>query len=185
MVKAIKKVIVCAMAAVLTFGTAGAAANASVKSPTTSVKPVTKNDVKADNGAKVDVKKNGTADLNQIKKTNKTSVSVASTVTVNGVKYKVTTVSAKAFANAPKAKKITLPGTITKIEKNAFKGAKKLKSVVINTKKAVTIQKGAFNGVNTKKMTITVNKKMSKKELTKFKKNLKKAGYKGKVVKAK
>lgn len=183
MVKAIKKVIVCAMVAALTVGSA---ASAKVSSPTKSpVKPVTKENVKATNGSKVDVKKNGTADLNSIPKTNKKSVTVASTVKVNGVTYKVTTVSAKAFKNAAKATKITLPKTITKIEKNAFSGAKKLTKLTIDTKKSITVQKGAFNGVNTKKMTITVNKSMSKKELAKFTKALKKAGYKGKVVKAK
>lgn len=182
MVKAIKKVIVCAMVAALTVGSA---ASAKVNSPASSVKPVTKENVKATNGSKVDVKKNGTAELNSIPKTNKKSVTVASTVKVNGVTYKVTTVSAKAFKNAAKATKITLPKTITKIEKNAFSGAKKLTKLTINTKKSITVQKGAFNGVNTKKMTITVNKSMSKKELAKFKKTLKKAGYKGKVVKAK
>lgn len=183
MVKAMKKVLVCAMAAALTLTTAAGASAASA-SPSTSVKPVAKEDVKASNGSKVSTKKNGTATLGEVKKTNKKSVSVSSTVKVNGVSYKVTTIDAKAFANAKKATRITLPATITTIKAGAFTGAKKVKTITLNSKKAVTVKKGAFKGVNTKKMTIKVSKKMSKKELKKLKKTLKKAGFKGKVKKA-
>ena len=65
------------------------------------------------------------------------------------------------------------------IGKNAFKGCKKLKTITLANKK-VTIKKGAFAGLNTKKITIKAPK-MSKKALKKFKKALKKAGFKGKV----
>lgn len=112
------------------------------------------------------------------------SVTVSATVKVNGVTYKVTTVNAKAFAKATKATKITLPASIKLINKSAFTGAKKVKTIVLKGKKSITVKKGAFKGVNTKKVTIKVNKKMSKKEFKKLKKALKKAGFKGKVVKA-
>ncbi|MFR7423882.1 MAG: leucine-rich repeat protein [Clostridium sp.] len=62
---------------------------------------------------------------------------------------------------------------------DAFKGCKKLKTITLANKK-VTIKKGAFAGLNTKKITVKAPK-MSKKELKKFKKALKKAGFKGKV----
>lgn len=185
MVKAMKKVLACALAAVLTLGVA-VDASAATSSPVASVEPVTKEDVKATNGTKVDIKSNGTATLNSLSSSvsKKKSVTISSTVTVNGVKYKVTTVDAGAFAKAKKATKITLPATITKINKNAFKGAKKVKTIVLKSSKAITVKKGAFAGVNTKKITIKVSKKMSKKQLAKLKKALKKAGFKGKVKRA-
>ena len=169
MVKAMKKVLVCAMAAALTLGSAASAS--AVQSPTTSVTPVTKSNVKASNGTTVNVNKNGTAAVKAVKATKSKSVTVSATVKVNGVTYKVTTVNAKAFAKATKATKITLPASIKLINKSAFTGAKKVKTIVLK-------------GINTKKVTIKVNKKMSKKEFKKLKKALKKAGFKGKVVKA-
>lgn len=182
MVKAMKKVLVCAMAAALTLGSAASAS--AVQSPTTSVTPVTKSNVKASNGTTVNVNKNGTAAVKAVKATKSKSVTVSATVKVNGVTYKVTTVNAKAFAKATKVTKITLPASIKLINKSAFTGAKKVKTIVLKGKKSITVKKGAFKGVNTKKVTIKVNKKMSKKEFKKLKKALKKAGFKGKVVKA-
>ena len=179
MVKAMKKVLVCAMAAALTLGSAASAS--AVQSPTNSVTPVTKSNVKASNGTTVNVNKNGTAAVKAVKATKSKSVTVSATVKVNGVTYKVTTVNAKAFA---KATKVTLPASIKTINKSAFTGAKKVKTIVLKGKKSITVKKGAFKGVNTKKVTIKVNKKMSKKEFKKLQKALKKAGFKGKVVKA-
>lgn len=179
MVKALKKVLVCTLAAALTFGSASAA-GAATQSPTTSVEPKKQEDVKV-GSLTVDTNANGTAALGQIAKTTKKSVTVASKVTVNGVSYTVTTIDAKAFANAKKATKITLPATIKTINKNAFTGAKALKTITLKGTKAITVKKGAFKGLNTKKMTIKVSKKMSKKQLKKLKNTLKKAGFKGKV----
>lgn len=179
MKKLLKKVLVCTLAAALTFGSAGAA-GAATQSPTTSVEPKAQEDVKVKVGT-VDTKSNGTAVLSAVTKTSKKSVTVSSKVTVNGVSYTVTTIGAKAFAKAKKATKITLPATITTIEKNAFTGAKALKTITLKGTKAIKVKKGAFKGLNTKKMTIKVSKKMSKKQLNKLKKTLKKAGFKGKV----
>ena len=134
-------------------------------------------------GAKTTVKttENGTAAIKKVKSSKK-SVTVSSTVKVDGVEYKVTTIEANAFANCKKATKITLPSTVKTIKKKAFTGAKKVKTIVVKSKKAVTVKKGAFKGVDTKKVTIKASK-MSKKQLKKFKKTLKKAGFKGKVKK--
>lgn len=129
MVKAMKKVLVCAMAAALTLGSAASAS--AVQSPTTSVTPVTKSNVKASNGTTVNVNKNGTAAVKAVKATKSKSVTVSATVKVNGVTYKVTTVNAKAFAKATKATKITLPASIKTINKSAFTGAKKVKTIVL------------------------------------------------------
>lgn len=185
MIKAIKKVFVCTMAVALVLGSTGLA-SAATQSPTISITPVKEDNVTAEktNGvtAKVDTKKDGTAAISKIQKTSKKSITVSSKVTVNGVKYTVTSVDAKAFANCSKATKVSLPATIKKINANAFTGAKKLKTITLSGTKAITVEKGAFKGCDTKKMTIKVSKKMSKKQLKKLKENLKKAGYKGKVV---
>lgn len=171
MIKAVKKVLVCALSSVLMLGTL---ASAAPQSPTISVEPTKQTNVTAEpsNGitSTVDTKKDGTAKLSTVKATSKTSVTISSQVTVNGVKYAVTEIDANAFKNCTKATKVTLPATITKVNANAFAGAKKLKTIVLPVTKAITVEKGAFKGLNTKKMTIKVSKKMTKKQLKKFKK---------------
>lgn len=176
MVKAMKKVLVCAMAAALTVGSAQAA-SAATASPGNAPKPVAQSGASVKIG-KVDTKANGTAVLASAK--NSKSVTVPAKVTVKGVGYKVTVIKANAFKNCKKTTKVTLPNTIKTISKNAFAGAKKLKTIVLKGKKAITVKKGAFKGLNTKKITIQA-KKMSKKDKKNFKKALKKAGFKGKV----
>lgn len=79
-------------------------------------------------------------------------------------------------------KKSGIKFTVSKIAKNAFKGCKKLKTIVFKGKVALTVAKGAFSGLKTSKMTFKVTKKMSKANFKKLKKNLKKAGFKGKIV---
>ena len=177
--KLIKKVLVGITAATMMFGSV-CTAYAATDSATVAPAPEKQTNVKADNGAKVSTAANGTATVKALPKTTKKSVSVASKVTVNGVKYTVTKIGAKTFANAKKATKVTLPATIKSIGAKAFTGAKSVKTIVINSKKAVSVSKTAFKGVDTKKMTIRVTN-MSKKQLKAFKENLKKAGFKGKV----
>lgn len=144
---------------------------------------VAQKNAKAANGSKVTTAADGTATVNTAYAKKKAkSVKVADKVVVDGVSYTVTTVGANAFKSVAKtATSVTLPATITKIDKNAFKGLKKLKKITMKVTTPVTVAKGAFSGVDTKKVTITVSKKMSKKDLAKFKKALKKAGFKGSV----
>ena len=132
---------------------------------------------------KVDTSKSGIAALDTIEKTNKTSVKVQPYVTVNGVKYTLTIIRNKAFENCQSAKKVTLPGTLKLIMKNAFKGAKSLKTIVLNGRTAPTIRKGAFKGLATKKMVVRMNNtKMTLAECAKLVSNLKGAGFKGTLV---
>ena len=133
----------------------------------------------------VDTKTDGTAALGQVEKTSGKKVTISPKVEVDGVKYTVTTVDAKAFAQCKKAKTIDLPATITKIKKNAFQGAKSLKTIELKGKKAVNLKvaNGAFADLNTKKMTVKVNKNLTKKQVKKIRKMLRKAGFKGKVTK--
>ena len=72
---------------------------------------------------------------------------------------------------------------VTALGKNTFKGCKKLKKIKYRPTKAIKIVKGAFNGVNTKKITFVVNKKMKASQYKLLKKRLKKAGFKGTIKK--
>ena len=129
----------------------------------------------------VNTKADGTATITEIEKTSKKTVTVSSKVTVDGVEYKVTKISEGTFANCKKMTSAVLPSTVTSIGSKAFAGASKLKTIKLSTTKKVTVSKTAFKGVDTKKMTIKVSKKMSAKNLKALKKSLKAAGYKGKI----
>lgn len=177
--KLIKKVLVGVIAGTMMLGsvcTAFAATGSKTEAPTAE----SNKKVEASNGSTVNTSSTGKATVTSVKKTTKKEVSISSKVEVNGKKYTVTRIEAKTFANAPKATKVTLPSTITSLGAQAFTGAKSLKTIVIKSTKAVKVNKDAFKGVNTKKMTIKVTS-MSKKELKAFKKQLKKAGFKGTV----
>ena len=120
-------------------------------------------------GAKV---KNPTVTYVKPKK-NVKKVSIPATITVKGVKYKVTAVSKDAFKNNKKVTQVTIDKNVKNIGKNAFYGCKNLKKVIIKTTKLTkkTVGKNAFKGIH-KKATI----KVPKKKLDVYKKLLKNAG---------
>lgn len=185
--KSFKKVLAYALAATLALGSCTTAFAAG--SPPTGNDPVKQEKVveqKNGNKVKVDTTKGGNAGISSIA-SNKKSVTVPATIKVGKVSYKVRVIRAGAFAKATKATKVTIPASVKSIQKNAFKGAKNLKTVRLNISKAnqIKVNKGAFKGLKTAKMTIKVNKNMSKKALNNLKRALKKAGFKGKVVKVK
>ena len=95
------------------------------------------------------------------------------TVTVNG--SSLVTIEAGAFKNCKKLKTITINKNVITIGKNAFTGDKNLKTIVIKSKKIKSIGKNAFKNIN-KKSTIYVPKTLTKKQLAKYKKMIKKAG---------
>ena len=186
MTKFLKKAFVLAMAATLTFGSTTSVFAATASPVVSEVKPKAEKNVKAEkkNGvtATVTTSEKGTAKVTSIVKTTKKTITISSKLTVDGVDYKVTTISAKAFANCTKAEKISLPSTITKIEKSAFSNlASSVKTITFANKKAITVNKGAFKGTDTKKITIQVSASMSKTEYKKFVKALKAAGFKGTI----
>ena len=173
MKKLLKEVAVLAMAAVVAVSSVSGV-QAAVASPTVSVVPVDKKNVTTTEGNNVDTKADGTAEINDVT-VNKNIATVPGTVTV---------IKAKAFAKtAKKAKKIVIPATIKRVNKMGFTGAKKVKKIIVKGTKSFTVKKGAFKGLNSAKITVKVNKKMKAKEFKKLKKNLKKAGFKGKVTK--
>ena len=182
MKKLLKEVAVLAMAAVVAVSSVSGV-QAAVASPTVSVVPVDKKNVTTTEGNNVDTKADGTAEINDVT-VNKNIATVPGTVTVDRVTYTVTVIKAKAFAKkAKKAKKIVIPATIKRVNKMGFTGAKKVKKIIVKGTKSFTVKKGAFKGLNSAKITVKVNKKMKAKEFKKLKKNLKKAGFKGKVTK--
>ena len=125
-------------------------------------------------GAKV---KNPTVTYVKPKK-NVKKVSIPATITVKGVKYKVTAVSKDAFKNNKKVTQVTIDKNVKNIGKNAFYGCKNLKKVIIKTTKLTkkTVGKNAFKGIH-KKATI----KVPKKKLNAYKKLLKNSGMKKSV----
>lgn len=106
----------------------------------------------------------------------KASMGTASTITINGVKYKVVGIGDGAFKGFKKLKKITINKNITSIGKQAFAGCTKLSSVVIKATGLKTIKAGAFKNTS-KKMTVKfTSKKVKAKKRAALLKKMKKAG---------
>lgn len=84
-----------------------------------------------------------------VKKNIKT-VNIPAVIKKNGIRYKVTSISKKAFAKCRKITGIRIGKNITSIGGAAFKDCRKLKSVELKTKKLKSISKQAFSGVSKK-----------------------------------
>ena len=68
----------------------------------------------------------GEVEISSLKNKKAKKVVIKDTVTINGVKYKVTSIGKKAFAKCKKLKKVTIKAKgIKSIKKGAFKGVKK------------------------------------------------------------
>ena len=101
---------------------------------------------------------------------NKKSVKIPSTVTVNGVKAKVTAIDKNAFKKAKKKlTKVVIGANVTTIGKKAFAGCKKLRKITIKTKKLKSVGKKAFKGIN--KNAVIKVPKAKKKAYTKLLRN--------------
>ena len=92
---------------------------------------------------------------------NKKSVTVPATVTFNGVKYKVTSISTKAFSNSKKLKKVVIGKNIKSIKAKAFYQCTKLKNITIKSRILRKVGKQAVKGIH-KKAVIKVPKKKAK-----------------------
>lgn len=186
-----KKVVAKSMAIILIAGilVGDAVPVLATKSPTKSVQPKALIEVvaKEQNGviSTVNTKKDGTAVLTKVAQSDKKTIKVPSEIVVGGITYTVTKISAKAFIDCEQMKTVELPETITEIGAKAFSGAKELKKIKLVNKKAPKVSKTAFKGLDTKKMTILYNSKMSKAQIKLLKTRMEKAGFKGKVKKSK
>lgn len=123
-------------------------------------------------------------------------ITIPSTVSINGIKYKVTTISDNAFSGCKKLKsvtigehvatignkaffkctslkKITIPAEIRKIGKQSLYGCKNLKNITIKTTRLTkkNIGNKAFKGIYSK-----VNIKVPKSKLKSYKKFLRAKG---------
>ncbi|MCR4691540.1 MAG: leucine-rich repeat domain-containing protein [Lachnospiraceae bacterium] len=107
-----------------------------------------------------------------------TTLTIPDEITLNEVTYKVTGFDAKAFKKNKKIKKIVIGANVTSIPKNAFKGYKNLRTIVIKTKKlkAKSVAKGAFKGLG---KGVTIKTPKGKKKA--YKSLFRKKGLSGKV----
>lgn len=74
---------------------------------------------------------------------NPAAIHIPATVKYKGVKYKVTSISANAFKNCKKVKKVTIAGNIVSIGAGAFQGCTGMKTLKIGAK-VTTISAKAF-----------------------------------------
>lgn len=89
--------------------------------------------------------KNPTVTYIENKSSKATTVSVPSTVTVEGVTYKVTAIADNAFKGNKKITKVTISKNVKTIGKNAFNGCSNLKTVTIGSN-VTSVGENAFKG---------------------------------------
>lgn len=102
-----------------------------------------------------------------------TRITVPATVKIDGTTFKVTKIEKNAFKNCKKLKTVTIGKNVTSIGKNAFKNCAKLSKITVKSTKITKIETNKID----KKVTIKVPKSAKKK----YQKSFKKAGYKGTV----
>lgn len=135
---------------------------------------------------------------------NISNLTIPGSVTINGVKCRVTEINNKAFKNFENLKKVTIGQNVTKIGKQSFYGCGKLTTVIIGAN-VKTIEKQSFQNCDKlKRLTLKGNKitsikscafkntyakirvklteKMSRQKKDALKKKLKKAGISKKAV---
>ncbi len=117
--------------------------------------------------------KKRTAAFYRLKNKKKTRYAVPHTVKIDGITYKVTKISANAFKNNKKIRKVTIGKNITNIGKRAFYGCQNLKNIIIKTTKLKSVGKQAFKGIHKKAII-----KIPRKKYEKYKKLLKGKGQK-------
>lgn len=120
--------------------------------------------------------KNGTAALVKCLRTNKKIV-IPATVGKDGFTFKVTEVDKQVFQNDKTIKEVIFGENIAKIGAKSFFKCTKLKKITFQGTKAPKAGSKAFSGIK-KNAKVMVPKKVSKKELKKFKKTVKSAGKK-------
>ena len=115
------------------------------------------------------------------KNKNQKNIIIPGSIKNNGITYKVTSISAKAFFKCNRLTKVVIPKSVEKIGKQAFSECKKLKSITIKSQKLTAKNVGSkvFKGIHQKAVI-----KVPKAKLKDYKKLLKAKGA-GKKVKIK
>lgn len=124
--------------------------------------------------------KGGTAEVTKITG-KKRKITIASEVKINGFSFKVTSVRKNAAKNNKKISTLTIGKNIISIGANSFSGCKNLKNITLKGTKSIKIKAKALAGTS-RKIKITVPKKISARTLKKLKKNLQKTGISKKAV---
>ena len=124
---------------------------------------------------------NGTVTVSKLLKKSAKSVTIPSTVTINGYTFKVTAIADKSFQKSSKLTSVVIGANVTKIGKSAFFNCKKLAKITFKGTKAPKIGSKAFKGIKAKAK-VYVPKKMSTKQLNTLKKRMKSAGAGTKLV---
>lgn len=85
-----------------------------------------------------------------MKKSALTTVKIASTVKIGGVKFKVTAIEKKVFCGCKKLTSVTIGKNIKTIGTETFKNCKKLKTITIKSKVLTKIEKNAIRNISKK-----------------------------------
>jgi redox-regulated HSP33 family molecular chaperone len=126
----------------------------------------------------------GKAAVTKVPATTNTWFSVKSKVTYKNKSYTITRIAENTFSKNKQLTSVTLPSTITTINKDAFAGLTKLKRINLNVSKDITVYSGAFGSINTAKVTIRIPKSTTNAQLKKLKAKFKAAGFKGTIKRA-
>lgn len=117
------------------------------------------------NGVIYSLKKDNTLKYsvdNKKKLKNKTNLNIPDTEVVGGKLYKITEIETGAVSGLKKLKKVTVGTNVISIGKNAFKGCKNLKKVVIASKKLKTVGNNAIKGIHKKAVITCPSSKVKK-----------------------
>ena len=144
-------------------GNTGDSQTGSSQGGSTAAGPVKGTTIPASDGTKYTVTAQGKEVAYKAPKNkNLKTVSVPDTITINGVKYNVTSIAAKAFEKNGKMTKVTIGKNVTTIGKNAFANCTKLATVTFKKgSKCKTIEANAFKGDKVLKK-ITIPDKVTK-----------------------
>lgn len=94
----------------------------------------------------------GTVQFAKVSDKKAKSVTIPSTVKVDGISYKVTSVDANAFSGCKNLQKVVLGANITKVSANTFSKCSGLNTIVIKSTKLTSenLSKRAFKGISSK-----------------------------------
>ena len=127
-------------------------------------------------------KTKGTVSVIGAKNKKQKSITIPSTVNINGYTFKVTAIADKAFKKNTKLATVTIGSNVKTVGKEAFRDCKKLKKITVKSKVVSKVGKNAFKNIK-KNATIKLPK-MTKKKFNKYKKKFMNKGQ-AKTVKIK